>query len=138
MQTGKVRMAYLNYPIVSLHPNAPAAAEAAMCASVQGKFWEMHEALFKQQQQWAKLPDPMPMFAAYAVSAGVDPKNWHACMSEHASKPLIDADHERSTQAGVQSTPTFFVGSRRILGAYPADTFRTVINEELAKAAKTP
>ena len=69
------------------------------------------------------------------MTAGVDPKNWHACMSEHASQALISADRERSGASGVQSTPTFFVGTRKILGAYPADTFRVVINEELAKAA---
>ncbi len=136
VQTGKVRLAYLNYPIPSLHPNAPAASEAAMCASVQGKFWELHDALFSQQQKWAKEPDPMPIFASFAVSAGVDPKNWNACMTAHAARPLIEADKERSGAAGVQSTPTFFIGTRKILGAYPVDSFRVVINAELAKLAK--
>ena len=136
VQTGKARMAYLNYPIPSLHPNAMAASEAAMCAAVQGKFWELHDALFEQQNKWAKEKDPMPIFASFAVSAGVDPKNWNACMTSHAAKPLIDADQQRSSASGVQSTPTFFVGTRKILGAYPVDTFRVVINEELAKLAK--
>ncbi len=136
VQTGKVRLAYLNYPIPSLHVNATAAAEAAMCASVQGKFWEMHDSLFGQQEKWAKLNDPVPVFAAFAASAGVDSTNWNACMKAHAARPLIDADHERSSGSGVQSTPTFFVGKRMILGALPLDTFRVAINAELAKAAK--
>jgi protein-disulfide isomerase len=135
VQTGKVRLAYLNYPIASIHPNATAAAEAAMCAAVQGKFWQMHDALFKEQASWAKEKDPMAVFATFAVDAGVDPKNWHACMASHATKPIIDADRQRSGAAGVQSTPSFFVGSRMILGAQPVDSFRVAINAELAKAA---
>ncbi|HEX9485098.1 MAG TPA: thioredoxin domain-containing protein [Gemmatimonadaceae bacterium] len=134
VKTGKVRLAYLNYPIPSLHPNARVASEAAMCASVQGKFWALHESLFITQQSWASEKDPMPRLDSLATAAGVDAKNWRACMATHATVPLIDADIDRSRQAGVQSTPTFFVGDQKILGAYPLDTFRLAINTQLAKA----
>ncbi len=134
VQTGKVRLAYLNFPIASLHPNAHAASEAAMCAAVQGKFWELHSSLFVTQTSWAKLPNPTPFFDSLAVAAKVDPAAWRTCISNHATVPLINADRERSTASGVQSTPTFFVGSRKILGAYPVDTFRVVLNAEIAKA----
>lgn len=137
VQTGKVRLAYVNYPIPSLHPNARAASEAAMCASVQGKFWELHEALFINQARWAKLPDPKPVFDSMAVAAGVNAAAWRSCIESHATLPLIDADRDKSERAGVQSTPTFFVGSVKLEGAYPVDSFRTVINAELLKA-KTP
>ena len=135
MQTGKVRLAYLNYPIPSLHPNARAASEAAMCASVQGKFWELHSALFTTQKMWAKLPDPGVFFDSLAAQAGVQPAAWRSCMSSHASIPLIDADRERSAKSGVQSTPTFFIGDRMIMGAYPVDSFRVILNAALAKAS---
>ena len=134
VQTGKVRLAYLNFPIPSLHPNARAASEAAMCGSVQGKFWELHESLFISQQSWAPMPNPMPAFDSLAVAAGVDPFKWRACMASHSALPLIDADHERSKAAGVQSTPTFFVGDKKLTGAYPVDSFRVAINAALAKA----
>jgi protein-disulfide isomerase len=134
VQTGKVRMAYLNYPIASLHPNAHAASEAAMCAAVQGKFWELHSSLFVTQDRWAKLPDAIQFFDSLAVAAGVEATAWRSCMKSHATMPLINADKDRSTASGVQSTPTFFVGSRKILGAYPVDTFRVVLDAEIAKA----
>ncbi|MEO7455588.1 MAG: thioredoxin domain-containing protein [Gemmatimonadaceae bacterium] len=134
VQTGKVRLAYLNYPIASLHPNAHAASEAAMCASVQGKFWELHSSLFVTQERWAKLPDPTPFFDSLATAAKVDAAEWRKCVTSHATVPLINADKDRSGASGVQSTPTFFVGNRKILGAYPLDTFRVVLNAELAKA----
>jgi protein-disulfide isomerase len=55
-------------------------------------------------------------------------------MSTHASIPLIDADNDRTSKSGVQSTPTFFIGSRKIEGAYPVDSFRVILNAALAKA----
>jgi protein-disulfide isomerase len=137
VQTGKVRLAYLNYPIASLHPNAHAASEAAMCASVQGKFWQLHSSLFTTQPKWAAMPDPAPFFDSLAVAAGADAAAFRTCVSTHATVKLIEADMERSKSAGVQSTPTFFIGESKILGAYPLDTFRLKINEALAKAKGT-
>ena len=134
VQTGKVRLAYLNYPIPSLHPNARAASEAAMCASVQGKFWELHESLFNTQEAWAPQKNPMPTFDSLAVAAGADGPSWRSCMSSHATGLLIDADRERTSASGVQSTPTFFIGDQKLEGAYPADSFRVIIGKQIAKA----
>jgi len=136
VQTGKVRMAYLNYPLSSIHPNARAAAEAAMCASVQGKFWQLHESLFASQPRWESQSNPLPTFDSLAVAAGVNAKAWRDCMSTHATAKIIDADHDRSRSAGVRSTPTFFIGDRKLEGAYPTDSFRVAIDKALAAASK--
>jgi protein-disulfide isomerase len=135
VQTGKVRLAYLNYPLSSIHPNARAAAEAAMCASVQDKFWPLHESLFATQARWEGEKNPVPVFDSLAVAAGVNAPAWRSCMSSHATARLIDADHDRSASAGVSSTPTFFIGDRRLEGAYPVDSFRVAIDSALAKLA---
>ncbi len=135
VQTGKVRLAYLNFPLTSIHPNARAAAEAAMCASVQGKFWALHESLFIAQERWSERPDPMPVLDSLAVAAGTESTAWRSCMKSHATAKLIDADHERSARAGVGSTPTFFVADRKLEGAYPVDSFRVAIDAALARAA---
>ena len=135
VQTGKVRLAFLNYPIPSIHPNALAAAEAAMCASVQGKFWEMHESLFNKQDSWAKVSNPMPAFDSLSRAAGVDSTRWHACVAGHSALALINADRDRLGTRGVQSTPTFFIGDESILGAAPTDSFRVIIKRQLAKAS---
>jgi protein-disulfide isomerase len=134
VKTGKVRLAYLNYPLSSIHPNARAAAEAAMCASVQDKFWPMHGSLFETQQRWENQPNPIPTFDSLAVAAGVDATAWRDCMSSHATAKLIDADHDRSASAGVRSTPTFFVGDRKLEGAFPTDSFRVAIDKAIANA----
>jgi protein-disulfide isomerase len=137
VQTGKVRLAYLNYPL-EMHAHARAAAEAAMCASVQDKFWPLNESLFATQPKWEGQENPMPTFDSLAVAAGVNAAAWRSCMTSHATARLIDADHDRSSSAGVKSTPTFFVGDRKLEGAYPVDSFRTVIDAALARARTTP
>jgi protein-disulfide isomerase len=138
VKTGKVRLAYLNFPLTRIHRNAQAAAEAAMCAGVQGKFWELHESLFQTQRSWADLKSPIAVFDSLARAAKVDPKGWNSCMTTHATAKLIQADRDRSTQAGVESTPTFFIGDRALAGAYPVDTFRVAIDQAIAKLKATP
>ena len=138
VKTGKVRMAYLNFPLHRIHKNAQAAAEAAMCAGVQGKFWELHDALFDTQARWAESKTPILVFDSLARAAGVELKSWDKCMTTHATAKLIEADRDRSAKAGVESTPTFFVGDRALAGAYPIDTFRVVIEQALLKQKPAP
>ena len=138
VKTGKVRMAYLNFPLSRIHKNAQVAAEAAMCAGVQGKFWELHSSLFTTQARWAEAKTPIVVFDSLAKAAGVDLKRWDSCMNTHATAKLIAADQDRSARAGVESTPTFFVGDRALAGAYPIDTFRVAIDQALAKKAAAP
>jgi protein-disulfide isomerase len=140
VKTGKIRIAYLNFPLTRIHPNAQAAAEAAMCAGVQGKFWELHGSLFATQPKWAplKAPAALATFDSLARAAGVEHKSWSSCMSTHAMAKLIEADRSRSADARVESTPTFFVGDRALAGAYPVDTFRVAIDQALAKLKAPP
>ena len=138
VKTEKVRIAYLNFPLSRMHKNAQAAAEAAMCAGVQGKFWELHDSLFDTQARWAESRTPIVVFDSLAKAAGVDLKRWDNCMTTHATAKLIEADRDRSARAGVESTPTFFVGDRALAGAFPVDTFRVAIEQALAKLTAAP
>lgn len=114
---GKVQMAFVNFPL-SIHPNAVPAAEAAMCASVQNKFWPMHDALFAAQEQWAGLQDPTQKLGQIAATIpGLDALRWRTCMSKHETLALVQADRDRARASGAQSTPTFIVGSQMIMGA---------------------
>lgn len=116
VNTGRVRMAFLNMPL-SMHPNAVPAAEAAMCASVQGKFWPLHESLFASQKMWETMPNPVPAFDTLAKVAGVNMVQWRQCVSQHQTLNLIQADHDRAAAARINSTPAFFVGSQLMIGA---------------------
>jgi protein-disulfide isomerase len=133
VDSGKVRIAYVNFPL-SMHRNAYAASEAAMCASAQDKFWPMHDALFTTQKQWEGLPAPQRMFDSLAVAQGVDAAAFQKCVSGHLTKPLIDADIDRAAKQGVESTPTFLIGGMMVTGAQPVANFRRAIDSALVIA----
>jgi protein-disulfide isomerase len=116
VKSGRVRMAYLNMPL-SIHQFAVPAAEAAMCASVQDKFWSMHDSLFATQKVWERLQSPASFFDTLANHNHVDMGPWRTCVSQHLTRPLIEADYDRARQTGVGSTPTFIIGSTKLASA---------------------
>jgi protein-disulfide isomerase len=132
---GTARMAYVNLPLRS-HQNAWPAAEAAMCASVQGKFWPMHDSLFLAQDRWAGITKPDTMFARFAGTLSLDTKAYGACMTSHATRPLIASDAERSSNAGINGTPAFIIGDSLISGAYPFADFKRVLDANLSSAKR--
>lgn len=129
------RMAYVNLPLRS-HQNAWPAAEAAMCASVQDRFWPMHDSLFLAQDRWAGIAKPDTMFARFAGTLQLDAKMYEACMTSHATRPLIASDAERASNAGISGTPAFIIGDSLISGAYPFADFKRVLDAVLAAKAR--
>lgn len=133
--TGKIRVAYVNFPL-SIHPHAEQAAEAAMCAGAQGKFWQYHDRLFQTQDEWAPQPDAGPFLASLARSLGLDAAAFSACTSGHVMRGMVFADMQRGRAAGVSSTPTFLVGNERSEGAWPIDSLRPLLDRALAAAGR--
>ena len=132
IDTGKIRFAYINYPL-SIHKNAWPAAEAAMCAAAQGKFWPMHDALFALQSRWENAANPQPALDSIAASVGVSHDAYTTCVTQHQMRALIQADVDRANESGVTATPTFIVGTAKITGDQPLDQFRAVVDAQLAK-----
>lgn len=131
VRTGKVKVAFVNFPLEQ-HAQAMPAARAAMCAGVQGRFWPVHDALFETQSRWAEAGDAAPLFESIARTAGVRINEWKACIASGAMDPLIKADRDRAISASVGSTPTFIVAGQLIRGAAPIEEFRRVIDAALA------
>jgi protein-disulfide isomerase len=132
VSTGKVRLAYVNFPLSS-HQFAWPAAESAMCAAAQGKFWEMHDALFNTQEKWERLPSPAVFFDSLARAQGVDINRWHQCVQSGKMKPLIQADHDRAETAGASATPSFMIGDKLLAGAQPIEVIRQAVDSAMAK-----
>ncbi len=109
----RLRFVFRNFPLTEMHPNAEPAAEAAEAAGVQGRFWEMHDALYKNQQ---KL-DPA-MLPGLAASLGLDAAKVEAAVGERQFADRIEADLEGGTQSGVQGTPSFFINGKLHGGSY--------------------
>jgi len=132
VRSGKIKVAYVNYPLQQ-HQHAMATAEAAMCAAAQGKFWPYHEALFATQKGWESLSSPAAVLDSIAGAVGLDKAAWKQCVDSGKMKPLIDADRDRSAAAGVQSTPSFIIGDRVMLGVQPIERLRAALDSEIAK-----
>ena len=125
---GKVRLVYRQFPL-SFHPHAAKAAEASLCALDQGegKFWEYHDVLFKNQKKLS--PDDLK---AHAAAVGLDASKFGACLDSGNKKAAVDADEKAGLEAGVGGTPAFFINGIFLNGAQPLDEFKRVIDGELA------
>ncbi|MFL5444999.1 MAG: DsbA family protein [Myxococcales bacterium] len=123
---GKVRLAWKNQPL-SFHPNAMPAAEAAMAADEQGKFWEYHDALFKRQNELGPA-----LYDEVAKQVGLDMEKFHASIQGHKHLAQIKADMAAGSAVGADGTPTFFINGKKLVGAMPIESFKQVIDAELA------
>lgn len=136
--TGKVRWIFINYPLVSIHPNAVPAAELAMCAGRAGKFWEAHDLVFRTQKVWAPLKDPGPFLASLLDTLKLKRPAVLQCLEKGESRAEIQSDVEGSIRAGAQSTPTFYIEGGLMAGAQPVELFRQVLDSIYAVKTRKP
>ena len=107
-------MVFEHFPLSSIHSSALKAAEAADCANDEGKFWAMHDALFKNQKTLDTL-DPI------ALSAGLDMNTFRECLKRD-QRAKVDAEVSSASRLGVSATPTFFVGRKERSGQIKVET----------------
>jgi len=125
--SGRVKLAYLDFPLREIHPQAQSAAEAARCAGEQGKFWEYHDALYEEQ---SKLDGAELLTHARALH--LDEKSFQSCLNSGKFKSKIEADMEQGRKVGVAGTPGFFVNGVFLSGALPPADFEKIIDNQLA------
>jgi protein-disulfide isomerase len=123
-----VQISFKHFPL-NFHPNAMPAAIAAEAAKDQGKFWEMHDKLFANQQQLDR-----PSLEKYAQEIGLDMAKFKAALDSSKGKAVVEANMKEGAQFGVRGTPSSFINGRFFRGAQPLDSFKAVIDEELKKA----
>jgi protein-disulfide isomerase len=123
----KVRVAFKHLPL-RIHPDSPAAHAAAEAAHRQGKFWEMHDKIFANQRELK--PEK---FRDYAKEIGLDLVKFEKDLASPDVKKRIDADSQEADKLGVSGTPAFFINGRYLSGAQPFESFKKMIDEELAK-----
>ena len=121
----KVRLVFRQFPL-DFHKQAPKAAEAALCAQEQGKFWEYHDTLFANQNalEVDKLKE-------HAKKVGLDQARFDKCLDSGAQAATVTADREAGMKVGVNGTPAFFINGILLSGALPFDEFKSVIDAEL-------
>jgi protein-disulfide isomerase len=125
----KLRIAFKQLPL-PFHDHAHLAAEAALAANEQGKFWQYHDKLFANQQALDR-----PALEKYAADLGLDMAKFRAALDSGKFKDKVDAEAREGAAVGATGTPTFFINGTRLVGAQPIDAFKAVIDKEL-KAKK--
>ncbi len=122
-----MRLVFKQYPLDN-HPHAAIAAAAALAAQKQGKFWQMHDALFANRNDLSR-----PNLVALAKQNGLDVKRFEQDMDSDAVREWIVRDTQDGDRAGVEGTPTIFINGQKFNGAIEVAALRPIFEETLKK-----
>ena len=138
INTGKVRWIFINFPLTSIHPNAAPAAEFAMCAAREGKFWPAHDLLYRRQEVWAPLKNPAAFLISLTDSLKLPKAKITTCLENAETREEVRKDAEGSAQSGATSTPAFYIEGSLLLGSWPPDVWRPILDSVYRVKTKKP
>lgn len=122
--TNKVTFVFRHFPLYQIHDKAYTAAYAAEASGIQGKFWEMVDILFTNQQTWSTNNNPKDLFLKYAKELQLDVEQFKKDSDSTEVKNRVSEDLREAEQMGVNSTPTFFLNGQKVdVNSY--DEFKT-------------
>ena len=127
----KVRIVWKDFPLTTIHPQAFKAAEASHCAAEQQRYWEYHDRLFANQARMS-----VAELKGHAAALGLDPVAFTTCLDSSRYTPRVQASLDAGAKLGVEATPTLLINGRTVSGAQPTEVFASIIEEELARAAR--
>ena len=133
-----MKLVFRDFPIQSIHPNAVPASVASECANDQGKFKEMHDMLFENQNKWnnQETVNALSLFSQYATEIQLEQETFDSCLTSGEHLEEISKDLQDGQEYGVSGTPGFFIGNDEIgyvqlKGAQPFESFKKVIDAQL-------
>ncbi len=139
VKTGVVSLAFRNLPLAQVHPFATKAAEAAACADRQGKFWDVHDRLYHDQQHLAVAD-----LVTLGANLHLDP-SYGTCLSQSQTADRIQQDAAEAKRLGISTTPSFLIGTVQsdgrvkvrevVVGAQPFKNFQTAIDRVRSPAS---
>jgi RNA polymerase sigma factor (sigma-70 family) len=121
----QVRLVVKQFPV---HSTAVLAAEAALAAEEQDKFWQMHDLMIANQDDLGE-----EALVEHAKTAGLDVKKFRAALAGRAYRDEVEAEQAAGKEVGVEGTPCFFINGKKFVGAQPIERFRQAIDAELAR-----
>ncbi len=125
----RLAFVFRNFPLNQIHPNAEGAAETAEFAATQSRFWEMHDALFENQESLGE-----PLFLELAEELGLPADDLAAALSQGAFTGRVKDDFMGGVRSGVNGTPTFFINGHRHDGSFEFEDLVAAIDARLADA----
>jgi protein-disulfide isomerase len=133
----RLRVVFRNFPLPA-HEHAREAAQAAEAAGFQGKFWEMHDTLYREQLAWSKAPNARELFESYAGTLGLDLEQFKKDMESDKARERVDSDHALGDSLGVKVTPTLFINNRPVDPQEKnPESIRAAINAALEEKSKS-
>lgn len=123
---------FRNFPLTEIHPNAQSAAETAEFAGANGRFWEMHDALYENQDRLG-----LPLYVKWAVELGLAEDELRRSLAKHEFLTKVRADFMGGVRSGVNGTPTFFINQIRHDGPYDYESLVSAIEIRLMQAKAT-
>ena len=141
VEPGYIRFRFLDLPLVEIgHRNSPTASLAAACANEQGKFWEMHDAIFANQDRWSTqvTRDPRRVLDPLARQVGLDVARYEQCMNSQKYVANIQAHRRTAERHRVQSTPSFLIGGKVYAGNLPYDELKRYVDQAAAAGGVRP
>ena len=127
-----VKFVFRHFPL-EMHDHAFDAARAAEAAGAQGKFWEMHDKLYENQEDWAEKDDYLAKFEVYAKDIGLNLDEYKKAMADKPYDPIISKGLTDGTAAGVNATPTFFINGQKMAGVFTFDEWKKLLDKVLAE-----
>jgi protein-disulfide isomerase len=128
----KLRVIFRNFPFPN-HQHALEAAYAAEAAGLQGRYWEMHDLLYKEQANWSNAPDVKQLFVSYGKILGLEMDRFETDMAGPTAKARVTADQERGKSLGVNATPSIFINNQ---GLPPKSLNPTALRAAIEEALK--
>ncbi|MBX6326752.1 MAG: thioredoxin domain-containing protein [Chthoniobacterales bacterium] len=107
----RLRIIFRNFPL-SIHQHAREAAQAAEAAALQGRFWEMHDILYREQSTWSNAANARELFESYAEKIGLNVDQFRKDIDSEPVRARVDSDRARGDSLGIQTTPTLFINNR--------------------------
>ena len=123
---GQLRFVFRHFPLTQIHPNAEVAAESAEFAGAHGKFWEMHDGIYENQDQLG-----LPLLFALVAALGLAESELENALETSAYEPKVRADFLGGLRSGVNGTPSFFINGERHDGSYEFPALVAAIDAQL-------
>lgn len=128
-----LKVVFRHFPLMQIHKNALISAKASEAASVQGKFWEMHDLLFVKQAEWSGALNASSMMVTYATSLGLDAKKFEADLKSEAIEKKVMAEYQEAIRLKLPGTPSFFLNGKLIDSPRSPEEFNELIKKAKAQ-----
>lgn len=129
---GKITFVFRNYPLPQ-HANAKISSYAVLAANNQGKYWQMHDKLFENQNDWSSSTDAKTIFVNYAKELGLDTAKFLKDIDSPEVKDIVDRDYNDGNIIGLSETPTYYLNGQKLKLSGKYEDFKALIESALKK-----